>query len=1517
MATEVCSLVPKVRRRKGLTIQEHDSQLYQAIKEAVSDRKTAWEMWAYTKTRDFRDKYRNTLEFDELGEVTFPSLIKALDLESIYDNQKKINEVSRDYGFDKKVFSSAGEVVENLNRFNTREKRFIAVSRKGSDGYRIQVLPRIGSNIQAAFEQSYNHALTLEIIDFLKSLGFSVDFVTNPKFDGIFNPEEATLRDGLVNIISIAEGKRGEEALPEEFAHLLIEGLINHPVVQRLLQSLDMNALREVLGSQYEQYAREYDNDLLRLKKEAAGKLLAQHIKKEGTIETSRDHRFLLAKIWRAVKEFFSRITRKHVDKLEHDVYERVSQLYNLVASREAVPFIDKHSIISADKMYALKEGLDSLEKIARSGKAIVAKMSSIQEQNGLKGESRNTLERLKKIKTAIDNDDTANYVKAIYGFLSDAEKQIEHIEAEKKIAQDYIDSGNVSEIWQINEIAKVVRETDSFILGYQNMVSDLAAFDAVAQNPEDLAQLGISKDVAEIIAKEAKKHNDAINTLIKWKATTERNIVLWAVRTVYKDDVVRGIGSERNRIMALEQILEHADRDINFIDRWLSALSDADDPLLVMFDSIVKNQQYERDVELMELNAEIAAADEALRKAGYSSDFMLEPGEDGVPTGRIRSIYDWDAYDRKYKARLKVIRELQEKYGHSEQYVAERMREWERGVEKTKGNKPRRIRRYIDPDIDRRYQETGEKPKEHAAFEWVPNPEVYDGKAKAFEGLSDAQITYYNKMMDIKRRMMLKIPRRGQRLYNAIYISKDFIEGVIGNTTGNPISATAEQWKKMFVRRPDDIGFGVMDNEQKADDFKKTIKDILSGETDREKAANKIVSALSDALDRDVLAAVSPRKISAIIVRYDRRIRSGEITPDKALEKEVEDIIEYINSENFYIVQTDFEGHTIQKLPVYYTRPLKDMRNISTDFSGCIAAYSAMAINYEKMNEAVDILEIGRAFVKQRKVQLNEGNKPIMSRFKALNDVYSTLVTIAGSNSNIAGRMDDWMDSVVYEKRKNNEGTIKVLGANIDVAKSLDTIKDYTGLLGLGFNLFSTISNVAVGKLQQWIEGYAGEWFTLKDYAKANIQYTELLPGCLAEIASPVKHNKLSLLIQMFDPMGDYFENLRDPNYNKSAVARILGNNMLAFIGMNAGEHILHCTTMLAILNNTKLYRTDPSTGEKTGETVSLYDALKVETKDGVSKLVLQDNLAYEKDIIDNTGTAKTNKNYGKPKRDEKGKKVTELVPLRSPSSATSVIHGEYKPDEKVDISTNKMYRNWLDYMFRRKRIIRKVNDSLNGAFGVNDKGAFHKKAVGRLIMQYRQWMPAHYMRRFARSHYDDDLQQFREGYYVTSYKVLSQIADEVIHSKFEYLKLKETLSDHEKANLRRAMAEVYEFAFFMTFIRISGRVKDRDRSWLEKMYLYQIRRMYLEVGASMPVNGGFFSNIFKLLQSPAASIDTFEKVSKIVQFWNLADEIQRGRYKGWSEWERDAFKLIPPLDQVMKAYNFDYSMFSMYEDD
>lgn len=1465
---EFCRLSPVVKVRKGTKIEEVDSKFFERAYEYTKDRELSWDLWAYATLPETLKKFEGKVELDELGEPTFPSFMEVIGLGKSYKKGKKRQDVIKDYKFDTTNFTTGSEAVRHMDDFNDKEDDYTAVVRKQVGGYRIDVDDRNGKNMEEAHQQSFNNALNREIIGLLNSLGFSAVWVNNPKYAGLFDPSQAKLYDGTVAVIRLARGERGEKALPEEFAHLLIEGMGANPLVMRLLANMTMEQVERVLGDSYAQYSEKYEGDEEKLKKEAAGKMLGEYIVHQGTLDGSvtKEQKPLLSRIWNWIKGIFGKVTDSHLDSMRTRAENDIRSIYKAVASGDLVSLVDNHAVLSADYFYQLDEKYNTAEKLARAGKDIVATMRKLEMSDG--NNVREATKVLNDIKDYIEGD---KYFESLVAFLhQDVHVRIEEIKTRidnVKGAVQLLSDKKLNDLRNLNELARLSRQINRFVSGYKDILTTLS----ILNTDDNWLSLsgGIEEDQADSLADIANMLLQGMNSFIAWDAGIKRKIMYNMVKTMMPHEKVRGIGSNRDLIMSVEQIVDHADRDINLIDRWFSAMSDADDALLTIIDGLVKNQKYQRDIEAEEWRTKIAYLDKELKDAGYDSDFMYERKKDdpSTPTGRIISIYDWDTY---IEARDAKIRELRAE-GYKGNALRKELRTWKTEVI---NGESRTIRFYINPEVQAYYENTNniknveEKYEKEAIYEELPNPKFFTANANRIEQLAPAQRKYYDEMMAIKREMMRKIPHRGQSLYRAVYVSKDFVEGVLDNSTGNIGQAILDHYARKFIRRPDDIGFGIRDN------FSDTIKNIIKANTDdSDKASRDIVQILADSVDADIIAAVNPRALKRII-------DSNQGSIDVAVEK----ILLHIESSDFYIVDVDFNGDRVQRLPVYYTRRLHNMKMLSTDFSATLTSYMAMAVNYNKMNEVVDILEVARNYVNERRVREVDGGKSVISQFSALGEAYRHYVTAAGSETNIAGRLDEYMSSAVYEERKKNEGVIP--GVNLDIAKTVDTIKDYTGLLGLGFNLFSMISNVSVGKLQQWIEAAGGEYFGLKDYAWAVGEYHKLLPGYLAEMGSNVKKNKLSLLIQMFDPMGDYFDSVRNSDYNNSALSKIMGNGLFAYLGMNAGEHILHCQTMLAMLHATKLKDAE-------GNEISLYDALEVKEVEGITKLVLKEGLHYEKEMIDNTGTQQTNKNYGKYLRNEDGSiRIADI--------------------ELKDIHDNVTQK----YIIRIKRGIRKVNDSLNGAFGVDDKGAIQRRCLGRMMMQFRQWMIAHYERRFSRAHYDNDLEQWREGYYITAGKqILIPLYKDLVRGKMQFAKYGKLLSRHEKANLRRALAEVTELALLATLIKVGGKVKDRSRNWLEKMGLYQLHRMFLDVGASCPITPQFFSNIFTLLQSPAASLDTFENLMNVIKFWDIFDEVQTGRYQGWSVYEKNMYQLVPALDQIDKAVVFDDSMFSIFD--
>ena len=111
-------------------------------------------------------------------------------------------------------------------------------------------------------------------------------------------------------------------------------------------------------------------------------------------------------------------------------------------------------------------------------------------------------------------------------------------------------------------------------------------------------------------------------------------------------------------------------------------------------------------------------------------------------------------------------------------------------------------------------------------------------------------------------------------------------------------------------------------------------------------------------------------------------------------------------------------------------------------------------------------------------------------------------------------------------------------------------------------------------------------------------------------------------------------------------------------------------------------------------------------------------------------------------------------------------------------------------------------------------------------------------------------------------------------------------------------------------------GPVKDKDGKWGERMLVYQLKRLKLETGASIPWFS-LFDNALTIIKSPLPAADSFDGILNLFEIWNIFDEIESGTYKGWSEYTRDVFKAIPVANQIKRTVDIatEEYMFAIYD--
>lgn len=292
----------------------------------------------------------------------------------------------------------------------------------------------------------------------------------------------------------------------------------------------------------------------------------------------------------------------------------------------------------------------------------------------------------------------------------------------------------------------------------------------------------------------------------------------------------------------------------------------------------------------------------------------------------------------------------------------------------------------------------------------------------------------------------------------------------------------------------------------------------------------------------------------------------------------------------------TDFSGREFMTLPLWYTHKLKNPDELSTDVFADLMCYAYMANSYEALDKIIDPLEVGRMVLKQKRLLKTRGGKPIQE-MQSKDPVYSE-----GTENMLIAKYDDFLKSQVYGRyiEPTEEWDIKIgkkIHANVTTQKILSAAMKATSTAYIGFNFLAGVANVATALGMQNIEAAAKEFFSAKNLAKADIEYSKMLPAFLADIGSRFKQSKLALFDELFDIKQDYKGKLQYVQKN-SLLQRLFGRNFW-FIQLGAGDHWIYNRTGLATAMHKKV--------SVNGTETSLWDALEVANDSNTGYKIMQ----------------------------------------------------------------------------------------------------------------------------------------------------------------------------------------------------------------------------------------------------------------------------------------------------------------------
>lgn len=254
--------------------------------------------------------------------------------------------------------------------------------------------------------------------------------------------------------------------------------------------------------------------------------------------------------------------------------------------------------------------------------------------------------------------------------------------------------------------------------------------------------------------------------------------------------------------------------------------------------------------------------------------------------------------------------------------------------------------------------------------------------------------------------------------------------------------------------------------------------------------------------------------------------------------------------------------------------------------------------------------------------------------------------------------------------------------------------------------------------------------------------------------------------------------------------------------------------------------------------------------------------------------------------------------------------VENRYKDSDKIkilrlprgarDADTGKLIdRDWIGEFSEK---IKYVNHHLFGVYNSDDMVAAERTAAGRALLQYRKWIVPQFSARFGEKRYIMAIKDYREGYYRTLLNVCLGLRE----GKGNVMRTWEELDDFEKANVKRAVTEVFQFiaVWAVASFVLNGANKDPDKIWAMKFAEYMAQRELHELGNLTP-SFTMAQELLKTAKSPANIISTISNTlnlaGSLVDPRDWTNELQSGAYKGHSTLFKNLMKApIPIVPQI-----------------
>ena len=308
--------------------------------------------------------------------------------------------------------------------------------------------------------------------------------------------------------------------------------------------------------------------------------------------------------------------------------------------------------------------------------------------------------------------------------------------------------------------------------------------------------------------------------------------------------------------------------------------------------------------------------------------------------------------------------------------------------------------------------------------------------------------------------------------------------------------------------------------------------------------------------------------------------------------------------------VITDYAGNEVKVNPIWYTSDIAH-DEVSLDLMSSVMMFEKMSKKFETVGELEPTAIALKATIADRKTTKTEGDKRLVDQFAKKLGIEKYI--LKSNKSNVEAALEAFIDMQLYGETQFEES---VLGVRVD--KAINTMMGAISFSTIGGDALKSVANSLQANIQIAIESTAKQFFKPASLAKAKSRFVALSPELLKDFGKINPTSKLGNLMMHFDAMQGEFVDRFGHGVTASTAGRLISTDAW-FMGMKIGEYEVQATTMLAMLEETKVTKTtEDANGKKTTITISLYDALE---QDSSGKIVVKEGVNFSdsdrKDVV------------------------------------------------------------------------------------------------------------------------------------------------------------------------------------------------------------------------------------------------------------------------------------------------------------